>query len=70
MGKKKSCFGLEDFACHTRDCPYMVECCKAIIAREYAPRVANAEENIRLTRRVQQFPDPAALVAVATERRT
>jgi len=30
MGKKKWCFGREDFVCLTKDCPYMAECIKVV----------------------------------------
>ncbi|MHC4924655.1 MAG: hypothetical protein ACYTG4_11360 [Planctomycetota bacterium] len=30
MGKKKWCFGREDFVCLTQDCPYMSDCIKVV----------------------------------------
>ncbi len=30
MGKKKWCFGREDFVCLTKDCPYMSDCIKVV----------------------------------------
>jgi len=30
MGKKKWCFGREDFVCLTRDCPYMADCIRVV----------------------------------------
>ena len=30
MGKKKWCFGREDFVCLTKDCPYMAECIRVV----------------------------------------
>lgn len=30
MGKKKDCFGLEDYVCMTPSCPYASECVKAV----------------------------------------
>ena len=30
MGKKKWCFGREDFVCLTKDCPYMTDCIKVV----------------------------------------
>ena len=30
MGKKKDCFGVEDFVCMTANCPYARECIKAV----------------------------------------
>ena len=30
MGKKKWCFGREDFVCLTKDCPYMAECIQVV----------------------------------------
>ena len=30
MGKKKWCFGREDFVCLTRDCPYMSDCIQVV----------------------------------------
>jgi hypothetical protein len=30
VGKKKWCFGREDFVCLTKDCPYMSDCIKVV----------------------------------------
>jgi hypothetical protein len=30
MGKKKDCFGLEDYVCMTPNCPYARDCIKAV----------------------------------------
>ena len=30
MGKKKDCFGLEDYVCMTSSCPYASDCVKAV----------------------------------------
>lgn len=30
MGKKKWCFGREDFVCLTKDCPYMADCIRVV----------------------------------------
>jgi hypothetical protein len=30
MGRKKACFGREDYVCLTKDCPYMNECIRAV----------------------------------------
>lgn len=30
MGRKKACFGREDYVCLTKDCPYMSECIQAV----------------------------------------
>jgi hypothetical protein len=30
MGKKKWCFGREDFVCLTKDCPYMAACIRVV----------------------------------------
>jgi hypothetical protein len=30
MGRKKVCFGREDYVCLTKDCPYMSECIQAV----------------------------------------
>jgi hypothetical protein len=30
MGRKKACFGREDYVCLTRDCPYMNECIQTV----------------------------------------
>ena len=30
MGKKKWCFGREDFVCLTKDCPYMADCIQVV----------------------------------------
>ena len=30
MGRKKACFGREDYVCLTKDCPYMSDCIRAV----------------------------------------
>jgi hypothetical protein len=30
MGRKKACFGREDYVCLTKDCPYMNDCIQAV----------------------------------------
>jgi hypothetical protein len=30
MGRKKACFGREDYVCLTKNCPYMDECIRAV----------------------------------------
>lgn len=30
MGRKKACFGREDYVCLTKDCPYMSACIQAV----------------------------------------
>jgi len=30
MGKKKDCFGQEDYVCMTPSCPYAADCIKAV----------------------------------------
>ena len=30
MGRKKACFGREDYVCLTKDCPYMSGCIQAV----------------------------------------
>ena len=30
MGRKKACFGREDYVCLTKDCPYMNECIQVV----------------------------------------
>jgi len=30
MGRKKACFGREDYVCLTKDCPYMNECIQTV----------------------------------------
>jgi len=30
MGKKKDCFGIEDYVCMTPSCPYAKECIKVV----------------------------------------
>ena len=30
MGKKKDCFGLEDYVCMTPNCPYARDCIKVV----------------------------------------
>ena len=34
MGRKKACFGREDYVCLTKDCPYMSECIQAVWERK------------------------------------
>ena len=34
MGRKKACFGREDYVCLTKDCPYMNECIQAVWERK------------------------------------
>ncbi|MHC4134662.1 MAG: hypothetical protein ACYS0K_06735 [Planctomycetota bacterium] len=33
MGKKKDCFGLEDYVCMTPNCPYARDCIKVVWER-------------------------------------
>jgi len=34
MGRKKACFGREDYVCLTKDCPYMSDCIQAVWERK------------------------------------
>ena len=34
MGRKKACFGREDYVCLTKDCPYMNDCIQAVWEKE------------------------------------
>ena len=57
MGKKKDCFGVEDFVCMTANCPYARECIQAVwkkrlnraMARRDAPRDAPRRIRGRVT---------------------
>jgi len=36
MGKKKDCFGVEDYVCMTPNCPYAKECIRAVWEKRMA----------------------------------
>lgn len=40
MGKKKWCFGREDFVCLTKDCPYMAECIRVVWDKKVSRMIA------------------------------
>ncbi len=40
MGKKKWCYGREDFVCLTRDCPYMSGCIKVVWEKKVSRMIA------------------------------
>lgn len=40
MGKKKWCFGREDFVCLTKDCPYMSDCIKVVWDKKVSRMIA------------------------------
>jgi hypothetical protein len=50
MGKKKWCFGREDFVCLTKDCPYMSDCIKVVWEKKVS----------RMITRMRPRPAPAA----------
>jgi hypothetical protein len=55
MGRKKACFGREDYVCLTKDCRYMNECIQAVWERKVSgllrrSRAARAEREESGTR--------------------
>lgn len=40
MGKKKDCFGQEDYTCMTPSCPYAKECIQAVWAKRLEAAMA------------------------------
>lgn len=48
MGRKKACFGREDYVCLTKDCPYMSECIQAVWEKKVSGLLRrNREEQSR-----------------------
>lgn len=50
MGKKKDCFGLEDYVCMTPNCPYARDCIKAVWDKRMQ-RVLTRKSRVTDTRR-------------------
>ena len=50
MGKKKDCFGLEDFVCMTPGCPYVKECIQAVWEKRM-DRILARSKPVRVQRR-------------------
>ena len=48
MGKKKDCFGVEDYVCMTPNCPYVKECIQAVWEKRFDRVMA---KRIKPTRR-------------------
>jgi hypothetical protein len=44
MGRKKACFGREDYVCLTKDCPYMNECIQAVWEKKVSGLMRAARE--------------------------
>ena len=45
MGRKKACFGREDYVCLTKDCPYMNECIQAVWDKKVTGLLRRSREN-------------------------
>jgi len=43
MGKKKDCFGQEDYVCMTPSCPYARDCIKAVWEKRMAKVLARGK---------------------------
>jgi hypothetical protein len=43
MGKKKDCFGQEDYVCMTPNCPYAKECVRAVWEKRLARVLARGQ---------------------------
>ena len=44
MGRKKACFGREDYVCLTKNCPYMSECIQAVWDKKVSGLMRKARE--------------------------
>jgi hypothetical protein len=44
MGKKKDCFGVEDYVCMTPNCPYARDCIKVVWEKRLARAVAKTNK--------------------------
>jgi hypothetical protein len=54
MGRKKACFGREDYVCLTKECPYMNECIQAVWDKKVSGilrRTRESRETRKATRR-------------------
>jgi hypothetical protein len=47
MGKKKWCFGREDFTCLTKDCPYMTDCVRVVSEKRFGRIISGMESRRR-----------------------
>ena len=45
MGRKKACFGREDYVCLTKDCRYMNECIQAVWDKKVTALLRRSREN-------------------------
>jgi len=72
MGKKKWCFGREDFVCLTKDCPYMADCIKVVWEKKVS-RMISRMRPVRTGAAVApddaEHPLPAPSPAPAARRR-
>jgi hypothetical protein len=57
MGKKKWCFGREDFVCLTKDCPYMADCIKVVWEKKVSRMITRMRPR---TAAASVAPDEAA----------
>ena len=51
MGKKKDCFGLEDYVCMTPNCPYASACIKAVWEKRLERIMAKTNKTVAKPRR-------------------
>jgi len=51
MGKKKDCFGQEDYVCMTPNCPYAKECVKVVWEKRLERVLARKGRGAATTRR-------------------
>ena len=51
MGKKKDCFGQEDYVCMTPNCPYAKECIQVVWQKRAARAMARRSTKPTPTRR-------------------
>ncbi len=67
MGKKKWCFGREDFVCLTKDCPYMSECIRVVWDKKVSRMISRMRprtvSHASLAPDDAEHPEPAAVPA-------
>jgi hypothetical protein len=51
MGKKKDCFGVEDYVCMTPNCPYAKECIQAVWEKRLGRALAKKNKTVAPARR-------------------
>ena len=51
MGKKKDCFGVEDYVCMTPNCPYAKECIRAVWEKRLSRALAKDNKKPAPSRR-------------------